>query len=75
MMTIKKNRAAAAPASASAGGAVIADRLRLDSTAPVASAGAGKATTCAVVFALVAVAVSGLLTFTLWQHWDFLMAY
>ena len=77
-MTIKKTikvkptgspQPAGAPAS---GGAAIADRFKLD--APVAQkASTGKATSFAVAAGLIALAVAGILTYILWQHWEFLM--
>ena len=63
------------PAAPAAGGATIADRFKLDLQDPNAkkqSAGAG--TTAAVIAALLALAVSGILTFILYQHWEFLQS-
>ena len=60
---------AEAPQSAAA---TIADRFRLDAPeAPKRSSGggAGVVTLCAAVVALV---VAGILTFVLYQHWEFL---
>ena len=78
-MTIKKtikvkptgSPTAAAPA---AGGATIADRFKLDAPdqSKKTTAG-GPATTVAVVAGLIALAVAGILTYILWQHWEFLM--
>ena len=57
----------------SAGTATIADRFKLDASDPSAvKASAGKGTTIAVVAGLLALAVSGILTFVLYQHWEFL---
>jgi len=76
-MTIKKPMKApetAAPAAPSVGGATIADRFKLDMPDPNAQRpAAGKATVCAVAAALLAVVVAGVLTYVLWQHWEFLM--
>lgn len=87
-MTIKKLKpvkTAAAPAAAGAetspamapvtGGATIADRFKLD--VPEAGAKKGgtvgkKAATVALVFGLIALGVAGVLTFILYQHWEFL---
>ena len=69
-MTIKKNNGAA-PAE---GSVAINDRLRLNTT-PVATTGlvSAKATKYAFVAALVALAVTGVLTYILYKHWEFLM--
>ena len=77
-MTIKKPMKAAVPAAdtaaTAAGGATIADRFKLDMTEPEKKPTAGgKSTTCAVVAGLIALAVAGILTYILWQHWEFLM--
>ena len=78
-MTIKKPMKAAAPAEgaapAAAGGATIANRFKLDMPDPEAkkSSSGGPATTCAVAAGLIALAVAGILTYILWQHWEFLM--
>ena len=78
-MTIKKpmkapvatDTAAAVPA---AGGATIADRFKLDMPDEGAKkAAGGKSTTFAVAAGLLALAVAGILTYILWQHWEFLM--
>ncbi len=63
--------AAAAPA---AGSATIADRFKLD-TPPSGpkKAAAGKASAYTVIAGLLALAVAGILTYILWQHWEFLM--
>lgn len=73
-MTIKKPMKTAAAAPAQVGGATIAGRLQLD-TSDVAKAPAegGKASTVALVAGLLALAVAGILTYVLWQHWEFLM--
>lgn len=78
-MTIKKPRKApeatettAAPV---AGGATIADRFKLDMPDPAASKPkSGIGTTIAVVAAFAALAVVGILTFVIYQHWEFLQS-
>jgi len=55
-----------------AGGATIADRFKLDVPDKTAPKGAGTATKIAVVVALIALAVAGILAFTLYDHWEFL---
>ena len=76
-MTIKKTikikpKGSPSGASASGGSAVLADRFKLDADAasakPVAKAG-----NVTGLFGLVALAVAGILTYMLWQHWEFLM--
>ena len=62
--------APAAPATT--GGATIADRFKLDAPAQTKSAGAGVGTKIAVVAGLVALAVVGILAYTLYGHWEFL---
>ena len=76
-MTIKKPmkvaEAAEAPVAPAAGGATIADRFKLDMPDPNArKASAGKGATFAVVAGLLALAVVGILTFVIYQHWEFL---
>ena len=73
-MTIKKPMKTAAAAPAQVGGATIAGRLKLDAyDGPAQAAPAGKATTAAVIAGFVALVVAGVLTYVLWQHWEFLM--
>lgn len=77
-MTIKKPMKAPAPASDAAapatGGATIADRFKLDMTEPAKKpAAGGTATTVAGIAGLVALIVAGILTYILYQHWEFLM--
>ena len=77
-MTIKKPMKAPAPASdaavPAAGGATIADRFKLDMTEPAKKpAAGGPASTIAAIAGLLALAVAGILTYILWQHWEFLM--
>ena len=59
---------------ANAGGATIADRLKLDPAQSSAAAPqTGKqAATVALCFGLVALAVVVILVFTLYKHWEFL---
>lgn len=60
----------------SSGGATIAARLQLDPVEPKsakASTVGKKSATFALVFGLIALAVSGILTFVLYKHWEFLM--
>ena len=77
-MTIKKPMKAAAPAAdtaaTAAGGATIADRFKLDMTEPEKKpAASSTATTVAGVAGLIALIVAGILTYILYQHWEFLM--
>ena len=59
---------AAAPAAAT-----IADRFKLDAPDPNAKkAASGAGATVAAIAGLAALAVVGVLTFTLFQHWEFL---
>ena len=52
---------------------MIAERLKLDMTDPNANKGkAGPGTVAAVVAGVLALAVVGVLTFVLFQHWGFL---
>ena len=74
-MTIKKPIKAAAPEASSApsaGGATIADRFKLDAPDPNAKKASGAGTTIAVVAGLLALAVAGVLTFIIYQHWQYL---
>lgn len=62
-------------ANTTAGGATIADRFKLDLADPNAKkASPGKGATVAVIAGLVALAVAGVLTFMLFQHWQYLSA-
>jgi hypothetical protein len=75
-MTIKKPipaAAAAEPAPVS-GGATIADRFKLDVPDPNAKKSAGKGSAVTLAAALLALGVAGVLTFILFQHWEFLKA-
>ena len=79
-MTIKKplsKPAADAPetgASPAAGGAAIADRFKLDLQDPAAKKGSsgGVAATIAAIAGFAALIVAGVLTFIIYQHWEFL---
>ena len=77
-MTIKKPMKAAEPAEPAApaqGGATIADRFKLDIADPSAKKqSGGKGTVAALVAGLLALAVAGILTFIMFQHWQFLQA-
>ena len=56
------------------GGATIADRFKLDMPDPSArKSSGGPAATCALIVGLIALAVVGILTYVIWQHWEFLM--
>ena len=77
-MTIKKPMKAAATAAdataPAAGGATIANRFKLDMTEPEKKpAASSTATTVAGVAGLIALIVAGILTYILYQHWEFLM--
>lgn len=63
-MTIKKP--------AKEGGAAIADRFRLDAPAEKPKAVGGTSLTVAFGAALVALGVAALVTYMLYQHWEFL---
>jgi hypothetical protein len=74
-MKIKKPNKTATATDAAPGGAAIADRFRLD---PVES-GVGKngtvnrkAATTALVFGLIALAVTIVLAVTIYKHWEYL---
>lgn len=75
-MTIKKPTKPAAPeptAAPATGGATIADRFKLDMTEPAPKkAAGGVGAMCAVAAGLLALAVAGILTFVLFQHFQFL---
>ena len=73
-MTIKKTVKATRPSvAAPSGNGAVADRFRLDAPDPSAKPAAGAATTVALFAGLVALGVVGILTYILWQHWEFLM--
>jgi len=63
-------------AAAPKAGATIADRFKLDAPDPAAvkkATASKKATQFALTAAVLALVLAGILTFTLYQHWDFLM--
>ena len=60
----------ASPA-APTGGATIADRFK-PATPPPVKSGAGTGTKIAVAAAVIALIVAGVLTYTLYGHWEFL---
>ena len=73
-MTIKKTVKTTRPTvAAPTGNGAVADRFRLDAPDPSAKPAAGTATTVAVFAGLIALGVVGILTYILWQHWEFLM--
>ena len=77
-MTIKKPMKPPTPDSdvpdlPAVGGATIADRFKLDKSDVPARPALGKAATVAAVAGLIALAVAGILTYILWQHWTYLM--
>ena len=77
-MTIKKPMKVAATASAAGapapGGATIANRFKLDMTEPEKKPTVSStASTVAGIAGLVALIVAGILTYILYQHWEFLM--
>jgi len=79
-MTIKRPMKTETPAApvddgaTAAGGATIADRFKLDLQDPNAKkrSSSGTGTKIAVVAGLIALAVAGILTFVIYQHWEFL---
>ena len=75
-MKIKKPiKAPAAETSAPTGGATIADRFKLEPTAGKKSHGTVNKTAalCALIAAFAGLVVSGILTYVLYSHWDYLM--
>ena len=69
--TVVKKPEGAAPA---AGGAAIADRFKLAPTEPVQGATVSKkAAMWALIAGILAFIASGILTYVLYQHWEFLM--
>lgn len=77
-MKIKKPKTIKAPTSAEgAGGAAIADRFKLDPGAGAAASRGGtvnkKAAATALIFGLIALAVTVALTVTIYKHWEYLM--
>ena len=75
-MKIKKPMTVKTQSTESSGGAAIADRFKLDPVdTTVARSGyvSKKSATTALVFGLIALAVTIALTWTIWKHWEFLM--
>ncbi len=81
-MKLKKPAPSKAPSAAPTGGAAIADRFKLDAPAPGKGKGGGAAphgtinktaALVALIAGFVALAVAGILTWTLYQHWEYLM--
>ena len=76
-MKIKKTKVMKAPGGEGAGGAAIADRFKLDPVATTAAPRNGSisktAATTALVFGLIALAVTVTLTVMIYKHWEFLM--
>ena len=73
--TVNAANPMSAEAEANSGAATIADRFKLDAPDPKSvkkSSGGGPATTAAVIAAVIALIVSGILTFVMYQHWEFL---
>ena len=78
-MTIKKIKTAPKPAEPAAdaapvSGTAIADRFRLDIQDPSEkkSSSGGIAATIAGIAGFIALGVAGILTFVIYQHWEFL---
>ncbi len=77
-MKIKKS-ASSAPAAAPAGGAAIAARFQLDPVATTSGSSAKngtiskKAALCALIAGGISLALAGMLTFTLYKYWEYLM--
>ncbi len=74
-MTIKKINDTASSGQVAGGteGVTIADRFRLDLPDANAKPAGGKVSTVTVAAAFIALAVVGMLAYTLWKHWEFLM--
>jgi len=77
-MKIKKPMTVKAPAAEGAptGGAAIADRFRLEPVDNGASRGGTvgkKSAMVALVFGLIALAITVTLTITIYKHWEYLM--
>ncbi len=74
-MKIKKPVPAAAPAAPAAGGAILADRFKLEPTASKGAKGGTTskgAATAALIAAFIALAVAGVLAYMLYAHAAFL---
>lgn len=74
MKIVKKSMPNSAGASAT-GGAAIADRFKLDAVAPQTAQRTvnQKAALWALIFGFIALTVTGILTYVLYDHWQFLM--
>ena len=77
-MTIKKPMKVAAPTPTAGaptpGGATIANRFKLDMTEPEKKPTVSStASTVAGIAGLIALILAGILTYILYQHWEFLM--
>ena len=73
--TVNAANPMSAEAEANSGAATIADRFKLDAPDPKSAkkgSGGGPATTAAVIAAVIALIVSGILTFVIYQHWEFM---
>jgi len=66
-------KAPASPAAPATGGAAIASRLRLDAPDPASKPATIGGLKPAFGAAIVALVVTGLLSYMLWKHWEFLM--
>lgn len=75
-MKIKKPMTVKAPGSEGANGAAIADRFKLDPVGAPAPQGGyvgRKPAMTALIFGLIALAITVALTVTIYKHWEFLM--
>ena len=75
-MKIKKTKPMKVPGGEGAGGAAIADRFKLepvDTPAPRNGYISKNAATAALVFGLIALAITVTLTVMIYKHWEFLM--
>ena len=77
-MKIKKTKPMKTPGGEGAGGATIADRFKLEPVETTAAPRNGyiskNAATTALVFGLIALAVTVTLTVMIYKHWEFLMS-
>lgn len=71
-MTIKKPIKTLEPGAPADGSAPIAGRFNLNVQNQNANGSSGAATTVALVAGLLALAVVGVLTFVIYQHWEYL---
>ena len=75
-MKIKKPMTVKTQGTESSGGAAIADRFKLDPVDTTASRSgyvSKKSAGTALVFGLIALAITIALTWTIYKHWEFLM--